>query len=84
MPRYFFDLRDGTYLPDHEGTELPNLQAARVAAVELAGGLLKDGAAKFWDGMEWRVEVKDEAGLLLFILDFSATDSPAVPKRAAG
>ena len=78
MPRFFFDLRDGTHVIDKEGTELSDLIAARVEAVRLAGGLLKDGAAKFWDGMAWRVEVKDEAGLLLFVLDVSATDAPAV------
>ena len=83
MPRYFFDLRDGSYIPDTDGTDLADLRTARIAAVELAGILLKEGAAKFWDGLEWRIEVKDEAGLILFVLDFSATDSPAVSGLAA-
>ena len=83
MPHYFFDVRDGTYMPDREGTELAGLAAARVAAVELAGALLKDNPAKFWDGDDWRIEVKDDGNVILFVLHFSATDSAAVSRQSA-
>ena len=82
MPRYFFDVRDGTYMPDKDGTELPGLTEARVAAVELAGALLKDNAVRFWDGDDWRIEVKDDANVILFVLQFSATDGAAPRARA--
>ena len=29
MPRYFFDIHDGTSIPDHEGIELESADAAR-------------------------------------------------------
>jgi len=75
MPRYFFEVHDGTFFPDSEGTELADLPAARIAAVELAGGLLRDGAEAFWRGHNWRVDVKDRSGAVLFALHFHATQA---------
>ena len=77
MPRYFFDIRDGTYIPDSTGTELPNLDTARSEAVSLAAGLLRDSPTTFWNGHEWKIEVKDDTGLILFALVFAAIEMAA-------
>jgi hypothetical protein len=79
MPRFFFHIHDGQFLPDREGTELLNLREAKVQAVRLAGELLRDGNEAFWDGEEWQLEVTDEKGLVLFTLDFIATLAPSAP-----
>jgi hypothetical protein len=42
VPVYHFNVRDGSDLPDPDGTDLPNLRSARVEAVKLAGRLLMD------------------------------------------
>jgi hypothetical protein len=39
MPRYFFDLADGSREIDDVGTELPNLNEARPRQLFLAAGL---------------------------------------------
>jgi hypothetical protein len=83
MPRYFFDIRDGTYIPDETGTELPGLDAARREAVSLSAGLLRDSAVTFWNGDEWKIEVKDDTGLILFSLMFVAVDAPAAALAVA-
>jgi hypothetical protein len=44
----------------------------------LAGRVLLDGPDKFWESTDWHVDVTNAAGLILFRLDFSATDSPAL------
>jgi hypothetical protein len=82
MPRYFFHIRDGSDIADLEGTELPDLSSARVAAVELAGSMLREHAEKFWNGEDWRVEVADKSGLILFSLHFSAVEAPAIGRPA--
>jgi len=82
MPRYYFDVYDGTALPDAEGTELPDLASARNEAVRLAGALLRDSPETFRTGEEWHMDVFDDAGLLQFTLTFFATDAPAT--RRAG
>ena len=78
MPKYFFHVRDGEYMPDEEGVELPSLSAAKREAVAFSGRLLADNADKFWGGEDWFVEVTDGRDLLLFKLKFSAMMAPAL------
>ena len=78
MPVYHFNVKDGSEIPDPDGTELPDLHTARKEAVKLAGRLLLDDPETFWEGSEWHVEVTDDSGLLLFRLDFMATEAPVV------
>jgi hypothetical protein len=75
MPVYHFNVRDGANIPDPDGTELPDLRAARVEAVKLAGRLLMDEPDTFWEGSDWHLEVTDDSGIALFRLDFTATDA---------
>ena len=77
MPIYHFNVRDGSNIPDPDGTELLNLRAARVEAVKLAGRLLLDEPDTFWEGSDWHVEVTNDRGLILFRLDFMATEAAA-------
>ncbi len=74
MPRYYFQVRDGESLPDREGTDLPDYYAAQVEALSTAGELLRDLGANFWNRAEWRMEVTDEQGRVLFVLRFSAEE----------
>ena len=80
LPRFFFKVVDGSELEDPDGVELPDINAAKCEAVMLSGALLKDIGARFWDHEEWRVEVRDESGLMLFMLQFIATEAPALRK----
>ena len=50
MPRFHFNVRDGSDLPDTDGTELPDLRTARHEAVKLAGRLLLDEPETSWGG----------------------------------
>ena len=73
MPRYFFNIHDGKNVIDHEGTELRDLDEAKSDAVQLAGQSIADMGDSFWtEGEEWRLEVTDSSGTVLFALKFSA------------
>lgn len=78
MPRYFFDITDVETHVDEEGEELEGLNAARIQAVTLSGELLKSFPDRFWSVGEWECSVRDESGLVLFVLHFFATDAPSV------
>lgn len=80
MPRYHFNIHDGAELPDDVGTELPDLAAARIFAVRLAGECLRDHAAEFWNGEEWKMDVADDQGLIQFTLMFVGMDAPSIPR----
>jgi hypothetical protein len=72
MPRFFFHVADGQDFPDHEGTELADVAAARDQAIMTAGAMLKDRGAAFWGEGEWRMVVVDENGATVCALRFSA------------
>jgi hypothetical protein len=72
MPRYFFHVSDGKDLPDLEGTELPDEDAARSEALVTAGSMLREGDSHFWDGEEWIMRVENDVGRPVCELRFSA------------
>lgn len=78
MPRFFFHVYDGKVIPDHKGAELPDWEAARLNAIAVAGRLLTDEPERIALGEDWRMEVKDEEGLILFQLNFFVAASPAL------
>ncbi|KQN71333.1 hypothetical protein ASE94_11185 [Devosia sp. Leaf64] len=77
MPRYFFHVRDGEFIPDLEGTELPDDTAACREAVITAGNMLADIAAGFWNTGEWTMVVI-ENDREVCILTFSGKNSPGL------
>ena len=65
MPRYYFDTHDGNRLvPDEEGLDLDNIEAARMEAqrgiATMAGDVFPDG-----DHREIVVTVRDGSGPVL-------------------
>jgi hypothetical protein len=78
LTHFYFNVYDGIELLDEKGVELPDTNFARWEAIRYAGTLLEDGAAKDSLGGEWRIEVTNETGLVLFRLDFHVSESPAI------
>lgn len=78
MPAYRFAICDHTNNPDPDPVVLPDLAAAKVVAVQLAGQLIKDHATRFWGAEDWSMEVADHTGLVLFQLTFTVTLAPAI------
>ena len=73
MPRFYFHIRDGeTLIEDPDGSELPDLEAARVEALEGARTILaeKVKAGAVVDGQ--RFEIVDESGAVRATLPFRA------------
>lgn len=77
MPRYFFHVHDddGGSVPDDLGLNLPDIDAARIAAIDLSREILRsDVVGTFQDHPSWRIEVCDRlemTSLPLFVLHFS-------------
>ena len=77
MPRYFFDVDHHSSQPDTEGSEFPDVPAARAAAVRLCGEILREIDGSFWDAPLWQLRVTDHDRRLLFTLTFSAEEHAA-------
>lgn len=78
MPRYYFHIHDGRSIIDRDGMELPDVAQARRMAIRLTGQFFEDEAELVSLGEEWRMEVTDGQGLILFRLDFVVTSAAAV------
>ena len=83
MPRFHFHVHDGYSELDTEGTELPDAQAARLEAIRIAGDILKHDAHRIALGEDWRIEVTDATGLILFQMTFLVVESPVMRRAAA-
>ncbi|WP_428977746.1 DUF6894 family protein [Lichenibacterium minor] len=77
MPRFFFHRTDGDFDPDREGTELPDLNAARLEAIRYAAATVKDHPIEVWSGTTFRIEVSDDTGMLLSTVIILEIEAPA-------
>ena len=71
MPRYYFHLHNDIDVPDHEGVELPDLDAARaharLQARTLVGELVKDEGRII---LNHHLDIEDEQGTVLETVEF--------------
>lgn len=72
MPRFFFDIKDGTDFPDLQGSEWDDIPAARIEAVRYAAEVLKEMPDRFWNCEMWTMAVSDADKKPLFTLRFLA------------
>ena len=77
MPRYFFHTADGSRDRDLEGVDLEDHGVARKEAIKFAGSVLNDQPSVLWDGRDFRVEVTNRKGDLLFTIITLAVNAPA-------
>ena len=75
MPRYHFNVLDGTAYIDDTGIDLAGIDDAKREARRYAGTMLTDSAKLFTPDHQWRVEVTDHKGLALFRLGVSMMDA---------
>ncbi len=73
MPRYFFDIHDGTHsTPDDTGVEFDGIEAAEEEAGCTLGGIARD-LLRDVKPHEVVIEVKYEAGQRVLVAKLSAT-----------
>lgn len=77
MPRYFIGLRSETHLNETLQVERDDLTSLRIELARFVGDLLKEHAAVVWEDRDWRVDVTDENGLILFVMEIQASDTAA-------
>jgi len=77
MPRFYFHLADGHLVRDEDGTELPDIEAARVNGVKLLGHVVADNCRNFLAEGDWTMTVTDEADKVLLTVSLSAIDPTA-------
>jgi hypothetical protein len=72
MQRFYFNiLSEAGLVEDLEGTELPDLEAARLEAIEDARQLMSDAVRIGYDIAARSVEVRNEAGEMVLLVPFA-------------
>jgi hypothetical protein len=61
-----------------ELADLSNSDEARVEAAKRIGLLLHAHAGRLWADEDWQMDVTDETGLILFVINIAATKSAAI------
>ena len=70
MPRYFFNVYDDVVAADEEGTELPNLQAARLHAIAGARDLIATQVRHGYLVRSHWIDVVDGEGAVVLSVTF--------------
>ena len=69
MPKYFFSVRHGDQMSQHDdGIDFPDINAVQVEATKSTGEILRDLNQALEAGSELRMEVADEARKPIFSL----------------
>ena len=77
MQHFHFQVRTGTHVMMIEVSDLSDSDEARVEAAKRIGLLLHAHAGKLWADEGWQMDVTDDAGLILFVINISAMRSSA-------
>jgi hypothetical protein len=77
MPKYNINVRTASHIADTTAIERPTLDELRLEMARFVGELLKDHAELIWEDQDWQVDVSDEAGLILYVLNVSASETAA-------
>lgn len=80
MPRFYFDVADGTRDIDIDGSEMEDLAGARAYAVQFIAEIIASDSKRLWADSDVRVEVTDETGALVATVVVLAIDSAAATK----
>ncbi len=71
MPRFFFHVQDGVFMPDRTGAECESTEMARSHAIQTIRESLSAGVLKGEDRMHWTMIVADSTGKTILSLPFS-------------
>jgi hypothetical protein len=77
MPRFFFDVHDGTFMRDDMGVELQNADAARKAVWNTLPAMASQREADGEMACQLRMDVRDESGKHLFHAALAFVIEPA-------
>jgi hypothetical protein len=83
MPRFFFHLEHVRVVKDQDGSEHPDLEAAKLHAVRTVADTLAHEPQAFWDADAFRMTVSEADGLVLFTIEMFASMAPAAGRPGA-
>ena len=81
--RFHFQVRTESHVMTTEFADLADTEQARIEAARRIGKLLNDHAHKLWVDEDWQMDVTDDTGLILFVINVHAMKSSATTNMRA-
>ncbi|MCC2979054.1 DUF6894 family protein [Sphingomonas sp. IC4-52] len=78
MSKFHIDVRTPSHIGGTVTVERDDHTALRIEISRYVAQLLRDHAGEIWADEEWQIDVTDESGLILYVLNVSAYRAPAV------
>jgi len=77
VPFFNFEVRTESHVMLTEGAELASTDAARIESARRIGELLTDHASRLWVDQVWQMDVTDQRGLILYVINVTAMKTAA-------
>ena len=77
MAQYKIELRTDDKVWDTVAIDSPDLTALRIEMAQCVGELLRDHADRIWIDQDWRIDVTNKQGLILYVMQITASDTAA-------
>ncbi|MHB8285707.1 MAG: DUF6894 family protein [Caulobacteraceae bacterium] len=81
MARYYFHTEGSHRFHDETGHEFANENDLAAEALDFLAESLRHDQDSFWNTSTYRVVVTDADGLILYVLDLSGVEAPAIKRR---
>lgn len=81
--RFHFQVRTDTHVLLADASELEDVDEARIKAARRVGTLLHEHAGQLWADEEWRMDITNADGLILFVIQISAMRTAATAEVGA-
>ena len=78
MPSYNINIRTQSRIMDTLKVHSDDHSALRIELARFVGELLRDHAEVIWVDEDWQIDVSDETGLILYMLNIMAVKAPAI------
>lgn len=74
MADYQINIRTQSHIADSIDVETDDLTGLRLELARFVGELLKDHAEQIWVDEDWRIDVTDGEGAIIYAMTISATE----------
>jgi hypothetical protein len=85
MAMYHINVRTESHIASTVDFERGSLNELRLEMAQFVGELLKDHAEQIWVDEDWQVDVTNDDGLILYVINVSASEAAStigsVPRR---
>jgi hypothetical protein len=77
MAEYHINIRTESHIADTLTVEKDDLTELRLELARFVGELLETHADQIWVDEVWQIDVTDEAGLIIYVMNIAASEAVA-------